>query len=170
MLFRAFVERFIPGLYGSPIGFLSKDANTQFITLIMYNIFVSFGSSTLLYTGAMNGISPSVMEAAKIDGARPFREFISVVFPMVFSTVSVFIITTVSGFLSNQLYEYTFFQKTITFPTNQTFGYFIYWNTVVSPDQASLPIWATYGFLFSLITIPLVFFIRWLLNKVKNIW
>ena len=39
LVFRAFVEKFIPGLYGSPIGFLSKDAKTQFITLILYNIF-----------------------------------------------------------------------------------------------------------------------------------
>lgn len=175
LLFRYYVERFIPGIIeilneDAKFPYLLSDDRYQFGTLIVYSILISFGSTTLLYSSAMSGIADSVVEAAQIDGANDFQEFIYIVFPMVYSTFSTFMIMTFAGIMTNQLNIYTFFGQSSVIQTyNQTLGYELYKRTVFAVDtnqKNMFPILSTYGVAYSFFTIPLTLFVRWLLNKI----
>ena len=76
-IFKQFADNAIPSLIESithvrPNG-LIQNPNTTIGTILFYNIWGSFGVSILLYVGAMNNISESVVEAAKLDGVNFFH-------------------------------------------------------------------------------------------------
>ena len=44
----------------------------RFATMMVYNVFVSFGTSVLMYSNKMSTISPEIIESAQLDGAGAF--------------------------------------------------------------------------------------------------
>lgn len=175
LIFRYYVERFIPGLINiinenADFPYLLSDDRYQLGTLIVYSVLISFGSATLLYSSAMSGISDSIVEAAQIDGANDFQEFIYIVFPMVYSTFSTFMIMVSASIMTNQLHIYTFFGQSSRIQSyNQTLGYELYKRTVFAVDnnqKSDFPILSTYGVVYSFVTIPLTLFVRWFLKKI----
>ncbi len=175
LLFRYYVERFIPGLIyiineNVEVPFFLTDDRYQFGTLLVYSVLLSFGSSTLLYSSAMSGISESIVEAAQIDGANVFQEFVHIIFPMIYSTFSTFIITNCAAMMSNQLNMYTFYGTSGAMQSyNQTLGYELYQKTVIALNknqQSEYPVLSAFGIAYSFVSIPLTFFVRWVLKKV----
>jgi multiple sugar transport system permease protein len=57
----------------------------------------SVGGGMLLYLGRMQGISPSLYEAAELDGASGFRKFFHITFPMITPIIFFDIITSTIG-------------------------------------------------------------------------
>lgn len=143
---------------------LLEDKRTAFEMVLIYYIwFTSFGSSTLLYVGAMNGISESVIEAAQLDGAKPMREFISIILPQIYSTISVFLTVAIAGIFTNQLALQSLYGTTAS-PQIQTIGYYMY-NKVLAGEISSYPEVAALGIVITLITGPIVLVARKLLSK-----
>lgn len=75
-----------------PILWLIDPTFTPF-TLIFLSAW-QFGSVMLIFLAALQNVSPSLYEAASIDGARKFRQFISITIPIItpmilFNTVNV---------------------------------------------------------------------------------
>ena len=62
----------------------------RFATMMVYNVFVSFGTSVLMYSNKMSTISPEIIESAQLDGAGAFKEFFYIVLPMTLSTIRYF--------------------------------------------------------------------------------
>jgi ABC-type sugar transport system permease subunit len=71
-----------------------------------------------MYLGAMNGISESVVEAAKLDGVTFFGEFIYITFPSIFSTFRSLLIVSIGGIFTNQARLLSFFGTTQAEETN----------------------------------------------------
>ena len=163
-MFRFFVEAGVPAVVESMNGVgLLSDSNTRFGTLIFFNIWISFGTQMLMYSGAMNGIDTDILEAAKLDGVTPFSEFIHIILPLIFPTISTFLIVNVATMFTNQFNLYSFYAN-IADPSVQTVGYYLYRGVKVS-SLAEYPVLATYGVLLTLITVPLTLFVRFLLEK-----
>lgn len=76
---------------------LLVDNRTQLAAVIFYNLFYGLAGGFLFYTSAMCGIDESISEAAQIDGANNWQEFWHITLPLIFPTVSVFLVTSVSG-------------------------------------------------------------------------
>ena len=53
---------------------LLSGKTTRYATVMFYNLFVSFGTSVLLYSNKMANISPEIVEAAELDGVNAFQE------------------------------------------------------------------------------------------------
>ncbi|MCL2412366.1 MAG: sugar ABC transporter permease, partial [Treponema sp.] len=70
--------------------------NTALPTIIMITVWQSFGYYMVLFLGGLQTISPTLYEAADIDGARPFRRFLSITLPglspIIFFAVTIAII------------------------------------------------------------------------------
>lgn len=81
------------------IGFLDLDAKwTARIIGFAVNAWISIPTTMLLATGILSNMDESLSEAAKIDGAGPWKRFIKLTFPFVlFSTTPVLI----SQFMGN---------------------------------------------------------------------
>jgi len=166
-VYKQFLERGIPGIvqviFNVKIqGFLANP-DTLFGTIIFYNLWVGFGTPILLYLGAMNGISDSVLEAAKIDGASDVREFVSIVFPCIYSTFTVFITVGLVLIFTDQLQLYSFYGAD-TDLVYYTFGYYLYRGVQVG-SVIDYPYLATMGVIFTLIITPITFFVRYLLKR-----
>lgn len=144
---------------------LLQDDRTAFIMVLLYYIWFGFGTSSLLYVGAMGGISESVVEAAQMDGARPMREFVSIILPQIYSTIIVFITVGVAGIFTNQINLFSFYGESAA-PSVNTVGYYLYIQ-VLSGDIGAYSEVSAMGILITVITAPVVLLIRYILNKIN---
>jgi ABC-type sugar transport system permease subunit len=142
-------------------------AKTRFTTLMVYNVFVSFGTSVLMYSNKMSTISPEIIESAQLDGAGQFTEFFRIVLPMSFSTISVFLITGIAGIFTNQINNFAFFaQKPAGYSDTVTLGYLLYHRTRDAGQQDWLyPSIAALGILMTLVVLPLTFLARYCFER-----
>lgn len=167
-LYKYSMDIFLPGVVNKLFAldaqpFLSNPEK-QFGLLVFYSIWLSFGSSTLLYSGTMSGIDASIVEAAELDGANPLQEFIFITLPMIYSTIIVFIVVAIAGVFTNQMNLYSFFVDKAEYSV-YTIGYYLYKNTAHATGEGDYPQLAAFGLLGSCIVIPLTLVLRWLLNK-----
>ena len=146
---------------------LFSNKETRLVVILFYDIFVSFGTSVLMYTNKMDSIEPSLTEAARIDGATPFKEFWYVVLPMTFSTISVFLVTGVASIFMNQMFLFSFYGWAPPADLD-TFGYYFFRKTSEATtynDKQALCTLSALGLIFSAMAIPLTFGVRYLLNR-----
>lgn len=165
-IFQFFVEGAVPEivnkLFGKEIVGLIENPNTRFATIIFYNIWISFGVSCLMYSDAMNGIPPDMIEAARMDGATGLKEFWHITLPMVYPTIITFTVVSVAGIFVNQLNLYSFFGNASAV---KTWGYWLYTQTQQATSEADYPILSAMGLLFTVITVPLTLIVKKLLEK-----
>lgn len=141
--------------------------------VLFFNIWVSFGVNVLMFTGAMSGINQSIVEAASLDGANIVQEFWYISVPMIFSTVSTFIILGMTGIFTNQMHLYTFFGIEARGGL-ETIGYYLYVqsersdyipNALHKEAQMSYPVLAAFGLILTAIIAPITFAARKLFDK-----
>lgn len=139
---------------------LLRDSAYANNTMIFYTMWMGLGMN-LLWNGAMNNISPEILEAGKIDGTTWFGELVRLIIPLIWPTLSVNLMFTVAGLLgaSGPILVFTNGQYGTT-----TLSFWIF-SQVKYSTNVELP--ATMGLLMSCISIPLVFLARWLTEKVE---
>lgn len=170
-MFKQFTDSAIPLAINKILGIqmqgFLQNPDSTLGTIIFYNIWIGFGVSVLLYLGAMNNISESVVEAAKLDGVTFFKEFFFITIPLCFTTISTFIIVAIGGIFINQANIVSFFG---TNPEEgiYTVGFYLYRETIKSSlasSNANFPFLATFGVLLTIITLPVVYVVNFLLKK-----
>ena len=140
---------------------------TRTVTIIVYNLIVSFGTNVLMFSNAMTGISPEIVDAAKLDGATGVKEFRYVTVPCVYPTISTFIIIGVAGIFTNQMNLYSFQNGSVD-SNAKTFGYYLYklvadaQYTDRTMDYTSL---SALGLMYSVVALPLTFGVKFLVEK-----
>lgn len=167
VMFKQIADGAVPAFFdaiGQTVNGLLSNVVTTFGTIIFYNIWVSFGVSILLYVGAMSNISESVVEAAKLDGAGYFKELRYITIPLIWETMSTFIIVAVGGIFVNQANIYAFYSDAAE-ERIFTIGYWLYKETVKPNGYADYPMLSAFGLLLSFITIPLVYLVKYLLAR-----
>lgn len=167
IIFKYLAEEMIPTLFNSVfgtdmIGLLTKN-DTAFTTVLVYSIFISYGSNILLFFGAMSNINESVLEAGQLDGMNVVQEFLYIAFPSVWSTFVTLTITAVAGIFANQMNLYTIYGKNADYGM-YTMGYYLYTETV-SASYADYPYLSALGIIFSVILFPICLLIRKLMLK-----
>ncbi|MBP3422788.1 MAG: sugar ABC transporter permease [Clostridia bacterium] len=161
-MYRFFVEGAVPVIFNLKQGLLGN-SETKLGTIIFFNIWIGFGTQILMYSGAMNGIDPSITEAARLDGANPFVEFFYIILPLIFPTIQTFIVTGVASMFVNQI-NLVAFEGLGAEGRYMTVGYYLFKNTEAA-TQYEYPLLATYGICLTLIAAPLTMFIRWAMEK-----
>lgn len=145
---------------------LIANPDTTFITILLYTTWSSFGGSVLMYSGTMSSISDAVIEAGEVDGVTPFREFISIVIPMIFPTISTFLVAGIATMFTDQMNLFNFFGQNVM-PKDQTIGYYLYMKIKTASSLAEYPYLASLGVVLTCIVMPVVIFVRWLLGKLN---
>ena len=138
----------------------------EFSTMYMFNFFVGFGTSVLMYTNKMDAIAPEIIESAHLDGANGLKEFWYIVLPQAFSIVQVFLITGFAGAFTNQHNALTLFNSWMPSKNVTSLGLLL-WNGV---RKAGDTIWymgpyAALGLMITIVVVPLTFLFKWALNK-----
>lgn len=148
---------------------LLSNPETQLGVVIFYNVWVSFGTNVLMYTGTMSGINESIVESAELDGANILQEFVYITFPNIYSTYVTFLIVQMASIFTSTMNLHTFFGSNSLF---KTIGYDIYINTLeadvfveAGKNLMPYPVISAYGLILTVIVAPITLIIRKTLEK-----
>lgn len=150
-------------------GFLNTKDWTTYITIILFDAFINFGTTTLIYSNRMSEISNEIFEAAELDGVSHFREFWNISLPLCFPTLSTFIVTGLATMFVNQYSMFTFFGSALNGLAPGPAGYVIYNGVQQAAVQGNYTAeafhqMAAFGLICTFITIPVVFGVKYLLE------
>lgn len=138
-----------------------KSATTA---IIIYLFLTGFGTTYLIFIGAMNRIPQDVVDAAKLDGCSAWREFWSIIMPMTWGTFSTFLLMDVALiFTASGPILYFTGEQSISLGT-QTLGYWIFQQ--VWDGYTNYP--AAIGVIFTLCGIPILILTRIIINKLDS--
>lgn len=167
LMFKYIVNFAVPqlwaDLFGAKIKGLTSSVETLFPTVVFYGIWVGFGSGLLLYSGAMSNINDSVIEASWIDGAGELRQFFNIVLPLIYPTLSIYIVNGIAVMFSSDMHLYAFFGGKAE-RSAWTFGYYLL-RLTRDANMPEYPYPAAVGLFLTAFTVPITFFVRWLVNK-----
>jgi multiple sugar transport system permease protein len=138
------------------------DANLALPVIILISVWKLIGYNMVIFLSGFAGLSDSVYEAAKIDGANPFQTFFKITVPMMSPTIFfVVLITTISSF---QVFDLIYLM-TQGGPNNSTnvLVYWLYKNAFELFDIGKASSIAYVLFVFILV----LTLIQW---KLKNNW
>ena len=71
------------------------DPNWAVTALVITGLWTVLGNGAIIYLAGLQNISPTLYDAAAIDGAGPWRRFISVTIPMLTPTLFFMLLTTI---------------------------------------------------------------------------
>lgn len=171
MMFSKFVGESLPNIMKYTFG-VEMEANlmtagdTIFGMNLFYAIWAGFGSQLILYAGAMSRIPVSLIEFGELEGITLLKEFWYVVIPMIYSTITVFLVTGIAGIFTNQLALYNFYGGGASFHA-QTIGYHFYVMVLGEGSSTIMdyPYASAAGLLFTLIVAPITLVGRHFLEK-----
>lgn len=170
IIYKYFVESAVPEfvlqLTGIEIEGLLSNVNTEFITILFFTIWTGFGIQTLIYSSAMSSISSEIVDAAKIDGVTPMKEFLYIDIPMIMPTIAVFVVSSTATIFVNQINLYSFYGPDASNYSIWTIGYYMYRGISAAPTIGEYPYYAAFGLVMTMITIPITLIVRALMNKV----
>ena len=163
------VPTYIETVFGTKIPSLldAKDPTTVFWVVIFFNIWIGFGSSVLLYSNSMSGISQEIVESSHLDGASGLQEFWYISLPHVYPVMTTFVITSVAGIFTNQFQVYTLIPSTKA-DSVKTLGLFIFTETLdlsANPSEIKYADLSAIGVILTCVCVPLTFAVRWLMEK-----
>ena len=162
ILYQMVVNNVIPYVFDT-FPLLSLLSTKIWGTVFVFNLWIGFGTSVLMYVGAMGIISEGALEAAKIDGVNSFQEFIYIILPQIFSTISVFLVTGIAGIFTNQHNIFSFFGKGAEFE-HYTVGYYMYVEIQNAGENYGYV--ASFGILLTLVVVPVTLLLRKFFNKI----
>ena len=147
----------------------SLDVDVRRATVLIYCVCMSFGVNVLMFSGAMSGINEAVVESAKIDGANLVQEFFHITVPMIWPTLSQFIIIGIAAIFTDQMHLYSLYQNSAG--ELSTIGYFLFVQAknsdIISDNVTKLSYseLSAYGLIITAILYPITMIVRKLLTK-----
>lgn len=168
IMYKYFVNLAIPTIgelfTGEMTEGLLANPDTEFSTILFFSVWASFGTQMLMYTGAMSGISDSIIDAAKIDGVNNIQEFLLITVPSIYSTITTFVVVGVAHFFTGQMHLYSFKADAADYKL-WTFGYFLYRSVQTSSTMRDYPYLASFSIIFTVLAVPLTLGVKWIMEK-----
>ena len=154
----------VKALTGKQVNGLLTDY--PFWTVMIFTIWTGRGTTVLLYTGAFAAIDESIVESAGLDGTNIFQEFLYIYIPLVFSTISTFLIMGIAAIFTEQMNLFTFYQLQDCNPQAMTMGYYLYatiqhWDT----PKSFYPFLSALGIMLTVVTAALTFIYQKIIDR-----
>ena len=116
----------------------------------------------VIFIAGLLGVSESLKEAARIDGANPAQIFFKITLPTIYPTILTFFVARMAGIFGEQINLFSFYAAVAPYDY-YTYGYWMYVRTLAG--EANYPLLAAAGLCFTLLLAPCTLLVRWLLNK-----
>ena len=169
-VYKFLLDQGIPQLgkmFGVKIKPLLDNYEDHFKLVLIFQLWMGFGTQVLMYTSTMSGISPAVVESAQLDGITPMRELVFITLPMIYPTFVTFITVGVAALFTNQMSLYSFYGNNVN-KKAWTLGYYLFRETQVAsmpPDISKYPKISALGLLFTVVAVPVTFLVKRLMEK-----
>jgi ABC-type sugar transport system permease subunit len=163
IVYKYFMNDFLASLGIVKIGYWTSTVEAERFYYLFFGWMIAFGTSVLVYTGSMSGISDSIIESGQLDGITPVKEFFYIVLPMIWGTFVTMTISTLLGFFTSDMHGYAF--KAAGFNTQlQTFGYFLQ-NKTINGGMSAYPVLSALGLIMTVLAVPVTIMTRKLMLK-----
>lgn len=153
----------IAGKFGKDLDGILSNPDTALTGLIVLQIWFGFCKGIMLYPATMSSIPDSAIESARIDGCDAWGEFWHIILPLIYPTITVMFVADLAGIARVDLGTFNMYGQ-YTDPKLYTIGYYLY-NETLKAGIADYPHLATFGVFLTLIVVPVVLLVRYLLNK-----
>ncbi|MBQ9355045.1 MAG: sugar ABC transporter permease [Clostridia bacterium] len=169
MVFKNFISiygpmwSFVRSVFGVTYSNLLTNPDTATNVILFYCLWSGFGAQMLIFVGCMNRIPNSVLEAALLDGCTTRQEFFKIVMPLIWSTVSTYILIGI-GCIFQATGPILYFTGGDATTNTQTLGFWIFLR--VRAGSTNYP--AAVGLIFTLLGIPLVIMSKKIMNKIET--
>lgn len=150
-------------LTGEAVLGLMVNAETQFGTILGYNIFYGLAGNFLLYSSLMANVGEEISEAAVMDGASPLQELWHVTLPMIYPMLSLMLVSSLPGILTSDFGLFGFYKQSGT--TYMNLVGFEFMRALAENGRAVYPYYAAYGMVLSVIACTITFSGKALLNR-----
>lgn len=156
------------GIQMPEVGLLAHEA-TALKTCFAYSIWVGISGDVLLFNGALARIPMEVIEAAKLDGCKPFKEAFGIILPLIWPTLNTMLIFMLCGILNGggvvQL-------LTAGEAGTMTISYWcfkmLYGNGAYG-GSGQYGILAAGSIILTGMTLPIILGVRWVMNKIPTV-
>lgn len=133
-------------------------------TTIFYSIWLSFGTNLIVYPNAMKEINPEVVESSRLDGVTTMLQDLRyIVLPLIFPTLSTFLITGLAAIFSNSGSILAFYN--ISAPDYVLNMGYVYSRMIINNSTVNYPVLAAGGLIMTAIVAPLTLLLRWVLER-----
>ena len=123
-------------------------------TIVAYCIWTGFGVNVVLFSSAMMRVPSEVIEAGKLDGVSTFREFVSIIVPLIWPTISTVVTLAVVNVFSSS-------GPILLFTKGDHGTYTIaYWIFEQVYENNTYEYSAAVGLFFTIVGVPIVFIVR----------
>lgn len=143
-------------------GLYSKPETILIASIVRPNLFIG---CSLLMISLITRVPQSCIEAAKLDGCTPMREFWSITFPLISPTLAMQFVTGIPALFTGQGGLFDYFGEFAP-SSAQTLGYILFIK--VAGSKASVvdyPYAAAAGMLSTFVAVPLTLGLRYLMKK-----
>ncbi len=169
VLFQFFMEQGLLDVLNTNKAVFNLNLRSSYVYIIIFYIWINFGTTTLIYSNKMGEMPPETIEAAELDGANSFQEFFHIVLPFAFPTVSVFLVTGIATLFTNQYNLFSFFGGTIAFDPG-TMGYYLFTRVQELASNGNFESFeynraAALSLVVTVIIVPVTLTVRWLTEK-----
>lgn len=145
-------------VYSNPL----TNSETAMSVLLVFAFWGGFGTSLLIFVGAMNRIPAEVIDAGRIDGCNTAQEFFKIVLPLVWETLSTML-------LLNLMAIFTATGPILYFTrgnfNTKTLSFYIFLETFNGNYNYPTAV----GMFFTVLALPVVALGRWLMKKVPEV-
>lgn len=157
----------------SKAGLLDVSKSSEFLTILIFNIWVGFGGNVLIYTSTMSSIDESMIESAQLEGVNSIQELWYIYIPSIYPTLVTFVVTGMTAIFTNQMHLFTLYgERGSNFGTD-VFGYYFYrmtQNAGINLYQQARPLYSypelsALGLIITLILAPLTLMTRRIMEK-----
>ncbi len=164
LIFTYAVDYILPLVTGKALSAFSNNS-MNFGVLMIYGIWLGFASNLIIYTGAMSRIPQNIVESGKLDGMGYLREFVYITLPLIFPTLSVILITIISGVFLSGLSLFPFYGTSA--PEHlYSIPYYIYVMVAGKVDNpVKFPMNSALSLIIACVTIPTTLLMRHLCEK-----
>lgn len=107
-----------------------KDQSINNWSLVATSVWRYFGQNMVLFIGAIMSVDADLYEAAQLDGANKFQQFLHIILPSIKTIVTLNVILSITGSLSAFEQPYV-----ITSGANGTGTYFVVMNEIAHVSQ-----------------------------------
>lgn len=141
---------------------------TRLSGMLFFSVWVSFGVTVLMFSGAMSGIDEAIVESAQLDGTNAIQEFIYITVPMIWPTFVSFLVINVAGLFTDQMHLHTMFGTGES--KLATFGYYLFveskrGNLLELGEGKTFSVLSSMGLMMTAVMLPITVGLRKLLRK-----
>ena len=148
---------------------LLRTMSTAFGSVNVFGIWLALGGNIVILTGAMTRIPSEIFESASLEGVGVVREFVQLVLPLIWPTLSTLLIYQLGSISTFDFGTYLLFgEGGVNYPV-QTMGYYLFlmtYNVSRGIEVANAP--AALGLILTVFTVPIVLLLRWVIEKFSD--